>query len=96
MHLRRGVKWHDGVPVTAHDVEFTVSMWNDPQIAFFAGGLVESVEVLLAKARAYSVAGDEAAALRSLERVMVLDPSRQDVRRRLAEKRMELAGESRE
>jgi peptide/nickel transport system substrate-binding protein len=45
VHLRRDVKWHDGVPFTARDIEFTVSMWNDPKIAFFAGGLVESVEV---------------------------------------------------
>ncbi len=46
VHLRRGVRWHDGVPFTAHDVEFTVEMWNDPQIGFFAGGVVESVEVI--------------------------------------------------
>jgi len=46
VHLRRGVKWHDGVPFTARDVAFTVSMWNDPQLRYWAGGLVESVEVV--------------------------------------------------
>jgi peptide/nickel transport system substrate-binding protein len=46
VHLRRDVRWHDGVPFTAGDIEFTVSMWNDPEIAFFAGGIVESVEVI--------------------------------------------------
>jgi peptide/nickel transport system substrate-binding protein len=46
VRLRRDVKWHDGVPFTARDIEFTVSMWNDPEIAYFAGGLVDSVEVI--------------------------------------------------
>jgi len=46
VHLRRDVKWHDGVPLTANDIEFTVSMWNDPELGFWAGGLVESVEVI--------------------------------------------------
>ena len=46
VHLRRGVMWHDGMPFTARDVAFTVSMWNDPQLRFWAGGLVESVEVV--------------------------------------------------
>ncbi len=46
VHLRRGVTWHDGMPFTARDVAFTVSMWNDPELRFWAGGLVESVDVL--------------------------------------------------
>ncbi len=26
VHLRQGVRWHDGVPVTAHDVKFTLDL----------------------------------------------------------------------
>ncbi len=26
VHLRRGLRWHDGVPVTAHDVKFTLDL----------------------------------------------------------------------
>ena len=29
-HLRRGVKWHDGVPLTAHDVIFTTHAIQNP------------------------------------------------------------------
>jgi peptide/nickel transport system substrate-binding protein len=31
-HLRRGVKWHDGVPFTARDVEFTYKKLIDPTV----------------------------------------------------------------
>ncbi len=31
-HLRRGVKWHDGVPFTARDVEFSFRMIKDPRV----------------------------------------------------------------
>lgn len=39
-HLRRDVRWHDGVPTTAHDVKFTFDRakdpaWNYPNSAFF-------------------------------------------------------------
>lgn len=27
IHLRTDVRWHDGVPFTAHDVEFTLNLW---------------------------------------------------------------------
>ena len=30
-HLREGVKWHDGVPLTAQDVEFTIEAIMDPE-----------------------------------------------------------------
>jgi peptide/nickel transport system substrate-binding protein len=30
VHLRDGVKWHDGEPFTAHDVEFSYYMWYAP------------------------------------------------------------------
>ena len=30
-HLRRGVRWHDGTPVTAHDIKFTADLFTaDP------------------------------------------------------------------
>ena len=32
-HLRRDVLWHDGQPVTAHDVEFTFNLAKDPEAA---------------------------------------------------------------
>jgi len=33
-HLRRDVRWHDGVPTTAYDVEFTFDRARDPRTAF--------------------------------------------------------------
>ena len=51
--------------------------------------LSESVELLLVKSQAYSAAGDVDAAIQALERAVILDPSRQEVRRLLADKRLE-------
>ncbi len=31
-HLRTGVRWHDGVPVTAHDVKFTMDLLSHPDV----------------------------------------------------------------
>jgi peptide/nickel transport system substrate-binding protein len=33
-HLRRDVRWHDGVPTTAEDVRFTYERMRDPKVAF--------------------------------------------------------------
>ena len=33
-YLRSDVKWHDGVPVTAHDVKFTIELSAHPDILF--------------------------------------------------------------
>ncbi|MBR9988770.1 MAG: hypothetical protein KFH98_03385 [Gemmatimonadetes bacterium] len=33
-HLRRDVRWHDGVPTTARDVVFTYQRAQDPETAF--------------------------------------------------------------
>src|SRR5690606_32283095 len=33
-HLRRDVRWHDGVPTTARDVVFTYERVKDPESAF--------------------------------------------------------------
>jgi peptide/nickel transport system substrate-binding protein len=35
--LRQDVRWHDGQPVTAHDVEFTFNMAKTPESASFIG-----------------------------------------------------------
>ncbi len=32
IHLRNDVKWHDGVPVTAHDVKFTLDLLEHPDV----------------------------------------------------------------
>lgn len=45
-HLRRGVRWHDGTPVTAHDVRFTLELLTHPDVAEFGPGYIESVTVL--------------------------------------------------
>jgi peptide/nickel transport system substrate-binding protein len=31
-YLRRDVKWHDGKPVTAHDLKFTMELFTDPNV----------------------------------------------------------------
>ena len=31
-HLRTNVRWHDGVPVTAHDVKFTLDLLSHPDV----------------------------------------------------------------
>jgi peptide/nickel transport system substrate-binding protein len=32
VHLRTDVRWHDGVPVTAHDVKFTLDLYQHPEV----------------------------------------------------------------
>jgi peptide/nickel transport system substrate-binding protein len=34
VHVREGVHWDDGVPVTADDVKFSLELWTDPQIGY--------------------------------------------------------------
>lgn len=36
-HLRRDVRWHDGQPVTAHDVQFTFDLAKNPESASLLG-----------------------------------------------------------
>jgi len=43
IHLRTDVRWHDGVPVTAHDVAFSLELLRHTE---FAGSRVYSVAVL--------------------------------------------------
>ncbi len=34
LHLRPGVRWHDGRPTTAHDVKFTIELAGHPEVLF--------------------------------------------------------------
>lgn len=34
IHLRTDVRWHDGVPVTAHDVAFTLGLMKHPEVGY--------------------------------------------------------------
>jgi peptide/nickel transport system substrate-binding protein len=48
-HLRRDVRWHDGVPVTTHDVAFSLDLFRHPDILFLRSqgvGNIESVLIL--------------------------------------------------
>jgi peptide/nickel transport system substrate-binding protein len=48
-YLRRDVRWHDGVPVTAHDIKFTLELLAHPAVLSFDNNLwldMESVSVL--------------------------------------------------
>ena len=37
-HLRTDVRWHDGVPVTAYDIKFTVDLLVHPDVAHYPAG----------------------------------------------------------
>ena len=48
-HLRRDVRWHDSVPVTAHDVAFSLDLFRHPDVLYAVSqgvGDIESVMVL--------------------------------------------------
>ncbi|HUF64748.1 MAG TPA: ABC transporter substrate-binding protein [Gemmatimonadaceae bacterium] len=34
IHLRQDLTWHDGAPVTAHDIEFTMALWRHPDVLY--------------------------------------------------------------
>ncbi len=34
-HLRKNVKWHDGLPVTSHDIQFSEALWAQPAVEGF-------------------------------------------------------------
>ena len=46
VHLRQDIRWHDGEPVTAHDIKFTVDLWNHPEVNYYAGPDLGEVTVL--------------------------------------------------
>ena len=45
-HLRTDVRWHDGVPVTAHDVKFSLDLLTHPEVRLVPRGFFESVSVI--------------------------------------------------
>lgn len=45
-HLRTDVRWHDGVPFTAHDVKFTLDLLTHPDVPDLSPGYIESIAVL--------------------------------------------------
>ncbi len=45
IHLRTDVRWHDGVPFTAHDIEFSVELLSRPDVGYISPGAV-SITVL--------------------------------------------------
>lgn len=45
-HLRTDVRWHDGVPVTAHDIKFTVDLLSRPPEVPFIDPSALDVEVV--------------------------------------------------
>jgi peptide/nickel transport system substrate-binding protein len=45
LHLRDDVRWGDGVPVTAEDVEFSLELWTNPNVAY-EYRFYEGIEVL--------------------------------------------------
>ena len=45
-HLRPGLRWQDGVPVTAHDLKFSLDLLAHPDVLAFGPTAFESVAVL--------------------------------------------------
>ena len=45
-HLRTDVRWHDGVPVTAHDIKFTLELLAHPDVQDLPPGYLEAVTVV--------------------------------------------------
>lgn len=45
-HLRKDVRWHDGVPVTAHDIKFTCELLSNPEILYFLPDQFESIKII--------------------------------------------------
>lgn len=46
IYLRRNVRWHDGVQVTARDIEFNVNLWRHPDLEWYGAWGVDSVQVI--------------------------------------------------
>jgi peptide/nickel transport system substrate-binding protein len=44
--LREDVSWHDGVPVTARDIKFTIDLLKHPDVLNYNAFAVDSVEIL--------------------------------------------------
>lgn len=65
-HLNPNAKWHDGQPVTAEDVEWTIWIISDPKIATNRGNFISSIKGLDGTKRK--------AGVETVEGVKVVDP----------------------
>lgn len=45
VHLRKDIRWHDGVPVTAHDIRFTLDLVSHPDVQHISPG-THSITIL--------------------------------------------------
>lgn len=45
-HLRRDVRWHDGVPVTAHDIAFTLDLFRHPDVLYATSQGLRDIETV--------------------------------------------------
>lgn len=45
-YLRKNVRWHDGVPVTAHDIKFTMELMSHPSVLKIPPNAIEEIEVI--------------------------------------------------
>jgi peptide/nickel transport system substrate-binding protein len=45
-YIRRGLRWHDGEPVTGHDVKFTWDLQADRRVLNAAPSFIEAIELL--------------------------------------------------
>lgn len=45
-HLRQGIRWHDGVPVTARDVSFSFDLYTHPDFAYMGDSGTYSVKII--------------------------------------------------
>ncbi len=59
-HLRRNVRWHDGVPVTADDVKFTIDLRVAVDGNFYGAKGVEVLDAYTVRVRALPHYQDEA------------------------------------
>ena len=55
--LRSDVRWHDGVPVTAHDVARSLETWKHPEVEWYGGAPVTDWEVVDSLTFRVSLAG---------------------------------------
>lgn len=46
IHIRKDVKWHDGISVTAHDLKFSFEIRSHPDILYFSPDYIESMTVI--------------------------------------------------
>lgn len=53
IRLRDGVRWHDGVPVTAHDIKFTVELLTHPDVLWWPA---DSFDVKVIDDLSYTIA----------------------------------------